>query len=214
MTPIFVTGIGTDVGKTIASSVLVSALDADYWKPVQAGSLENTDRDFVKEHVTSDGQCFYEVYNLKMPASPHIAARSEGISIDLNKIVDYYQDIKKNSPLSKYLIIEGAGGIYVPLNDNEFVIGLIKRLNAKVVLVSRNYLGSINHSLLTAAICKANKIDVLGWIFNGDYLEYENEIAGWTGYPIIGKIAQLEKITKKTIYYQSVLIKKRLFELL
>ena len=214
MTPIFVTGIGTDIGKTIASSVLVSALDADYWKPVQAGSLGNTDRDFVSNHMTSSGQCFYESYSLKLAASPHIAARNEGLNINLDKIVDYYESIKANSPNSKYLIIEGAGGIYVPLNHREFVIDLIKKLNAKVILVSRNYLGSINHSMLTAEICKANKIDVAGWIFNGDYMNYEEEISKWTEYPVIGKIAEMEKITKKTIYYQSVLIKKRLFELL
>jgi dethiobiotin synthetase len=214
MTPIFVTGIGTDVGKTVVSAILANALDADYWKPVQAGNLENTDRDFVSSHKTSATQCFYEVYNLKLPASPHIAARNEGISIDLDKIYDYYLSIVENSPTSKYLVIEGAGGIYVPLNSTEFVITLIKKLGAKVVLVSKNYLGSINHSILTAEVCKLNNIDVLGWIFNEDYMGYEEEISKWTGYPVIGKIPMLEKITKKTIYYQSVLIKKRLFELL
>src|ERR1700712_4871006 len=105
MTPIFITGIGTDVGKTIVSTILASALDADYWKPVQAGSTENTDRDFVKKHITSTGQCFYEAYNLKLAASPHISARNENLTIDLNKISDYYQSIKENSPSSKYLII-------------------------------------------------------------------------------------------------------------
>jgi dethiobiotin synthetase len=214
MTPIFVTGTGTDIGKTIVSAVLVSALNADYWKPVQAGNTEHTDRDFVKKHVTTSGQCFYEAYNLKMAASPHISARNENIEIDLNKIAAYYHSIAENSPHSEYLVIEGAGGIYVPLNNHEFVIDLIKKLRAKVILVSKNYLGSINHSMLTAEICKANRLDVVGWIFNDDYMNYEEEISKWSGYPIIGKLPVLEKITRKTIFYQSVLIKKRLLELL
>ena len=213
MTPIFVTGTGTDIGKTIVSAILVNALEADYWKPVQAGSAGNTDRDFVKKH-TSGIQCFYEAYRLAIAASPHISARNENVTIDLNKIVDYYHSIAENSPASKYLVVEGAGGIYTPLNKNEFVIDLVKKLQAKVVLVSKNYLGSINHSMLTAEICKANRIDVIGWIFNETYMDYEEEISNWTGYPVIGKIPVLEKITRKTIYHQSVLIKKRLLELL
>jgi len=213
MIPIFVTGTGTDVGKTMVSTILVNTLEADYWKPVQAG-LENTDRDFVSKYKTAGTQCFDEVYRLAMPASPHIAAKSEGIQIDIAKIAEYYLSIKENAPSVKYLVIEGAGGIYVPLNDNEFVIDLIKKLNAKVILVSRNYLGSINHSMLTAAICKAAKIDVIGWVFNGEYMNYEEEIAAWSGYPVIGKIQEIEKITRKTIYHQSLLIKKKLFELL
>ncbi len=210
-TPIFITGTGTDVGKTIVSVVLVNALNANYWKPVQAGT-ENTDRDFVQQYSSCEVQFFDEAYKLAMPASPHIAAKKEGINIDLNKIAESYKSITVSA--AKYLIIEGAGGIFVPLNDNEFVIDLIKKLNAKVVLVSRNYLGSINHSLLTAEVCRVNNIDVLGWIFSDEYMHYENQISQWTNYPVIGKIPQLEKITKQTLYDQSLLIKDKLLELL
>ncbi len=214
MTPIFVTGTGTDIGKTIASAVLVSALDADYWKPVQAGNLNNTDTDFVRDHRTSSGRCFDECYSLQLAASPHIAAKNEQVVISLDKIAASYQHMAAHSSSSSYLVIEGAGGLYVPLNDQEFVIDLIKKLQAKLVLVSRNYLGSINHSLMTADICRANNLDVAGWIFNDDYMGYETDISAWSGYPIIGKIPVLEKITRETIYGQSVSIKKRLMELL
>ena len=94
------------------------------------------------------------------------------------------QNEKKNA-----IVIEGAGGLMVPLNDHEFVADLIKQLQAKVILVSRNYLGSINHSLLTAAVCRYYKLDVLGWIFNDQYLAYEDEIVQWSGFPKIGTVA-------------------------
>ena len=97
------------------------------------------------------------------------------------------------------LIIEGAGGLFVPLNKDEFVIDLIKKLNAKVILVSRNYLGSINHSLLTASVCKQYSINVLGWIFNDQYMQYEEEIVQWSGYKKIGSVSFTSKVDKTFI---------------
>ena len=110
----------------------------------------------------------------------------------------------------KNLIIEGAGGLMVPLNETEFVIDLIKKLNAKVILVSRNYLGSINHSLLTATVCKQNNLDVLGWMFNEDYMNYEEEIETWSGYTKIATVPTCEHVNASFIQQQALLIKHSL----
>jgi dethiobiotin synthetase len=214
----FVTGIGTDVGKTIASAILVEALQADYWKPVQAGFDKGTDSEFIRSIISNDKTIIHpETYKLKLAASPHIAARDEVIKIELKKIEeDYFKIVNSQSsmvneglathnlPLTTHsLIIEGAGGLLVPLNDDEFVLDLIKKLNAKVILISRNYLGSINHSLLTAKVCKENNIDVVGWIFNDQYLDYENEIVQWSGYPKIASLPFLKTIDKTFIKEQA-----------
>ena len=208
---IFITGIGTGIGKTVVSAIVTEALQADYWKPIQAGFEEGTDSELVKSLISNTKTTIHpEVYKLKMPASPHIAARKEGVEISLKRIV-------KNSPyapLGDVGIIEGAGGIMVPLNDKEFVIDLIEQLKAKVILVSRNYLGSINHSLLTASICKQRGIEVIGWIFNDQYLDYENEIVEWSGYPKIASIPWAEKIDKAFVLQQAELIKEGLLKCL
>ena len=198
---LFITGIGTDIGKTIAASILTEALGANYWKPIQAGFEEGTDVGLVGKLVTNKSIVLYpEVYKLKTPTSPHIAARMEDAVIDISKIV-------ARLPVSdnKYLIIEGAGGLMVPLNDQEFVIDLIKRLKAKVILVSKNYLGSINHSLLTAALCKQRNIPVVGWIFNQQYMDYENEIVKWSGYKKLHAIPFAEKIDSSFIREQATI---------
>jgi dethiobiotin synthetase len=189
--PIFITGIGTEIGKTLVSAIVVEALQADYWKPIQAGMDEGSDNEKIKSLISNQQSVLYsEIYKFKMPASPHIAAREEDERIDLQKIATYC----KNIP-SKRLIIEGAGGLMVPLNEKEFMIDLIEMLQAKVILVSRNYLGSINHSLITAAMCKQRKLDVAGWVFNDQYLHYEEEIASWSGYPKIASIPFAEKVS-------------------
>jgi dethiobiotin synthetase len=102
------------------------------------------------------------------------------------------------------LIIEGAGGLMVPLNKNEMILKLIKKLKAKVIVVSKNELGSINHSLLTAAVLKKEKINVLGWIFTEEYQHYENEIADWSGYPVIASVKHLPVISKETIKAEAI----------
>lgn len=210
MQPIFITGIGTDVGKTIVSAIVTEAMQADYWKPVQAGFETGTDALQVSSLITNTNTIVHpEVYKLQMPASPHIAARDEQVQINLNHIINQ----QPQTPNSK-IVIEGAGGILVPLNETEFVIDLIEQLQAKVILVSRNYLGSINHSLLTAAICKQRNIDVLGWIFNDTYLDYEDEIVEWSGYPKIGSIPFTKCINKDFITQQAEKIQLSLRELL
>ncbi|MFL9484153.1 dethiobiotin synthase [Chitinophagaceae bacterium LWZ2-11] len=184
MAPLFITGIGTDVGKTIVSAIVTEALQADYWKPVQAGFDTGTDALRVAGLVSNATTAIHrEAYKLKLPASPHIAAKEENVVIDLDKIAS-----ELPATNNKYLVVEGAGGLLVPLNNDEFVLDLIVKLKAKVILVSRNYLGSINHSLLTAQACKQRGVDVLGWVFNDQYLHYEDEIVKWTEYPKIGSI--------------------------
>ena len=202
MESIFITGIGTDIGKTVAASILVEALNADYWKPIQAGLDAGTDILNVRSLTSDKSYLHKELYSLNTPASPHIAARIDNINIDLNYIAN-------NIPMSenKYLIIEGAGGIMVPLNEEEFVIDLIEKLNAKVILVSKNYLGSINHSLLTAAICKQRNIQVIGWIFNQQYMNYEEDIVRWSGYPKLHSIPFANKLDKDFILQQASLFK-------
>ncbi|MEP6467417.1 MAG: dethiobiotin synthase, partial [Parafilimonas sp.] len=189
MNIIFVTGIGTDVGKTVASAILCEALEADYWKPIQAGFDKGTDAEFLRSLIINKKTIIHpETYKLKLASSPHIAARKEGINISLNKLYEDYLKIIEGKNSDYNLIIEGAGGLMVPLNDNEFIAELIKKLQVKVVLVSKNYLGSINHSLLTAKICKENKLEVLGWMFNEDYMSYELEIEQWSGYTKIATV--------------------------
>ncbi|MBS1626732.1 MAG: dethiobiotin synthase [Bacteroidetes bacterium] len=212
MTPIFITGIGTDVGKTIVSAIITEALQANYWKPIQAGFSNGTDALQIKNLISNTKTIIYpEVYQLKMPASPHIAARTEKVIINLQKITDA---CSKYQTHNSKLIIEGAGGLLVPLNETEFVTDLILKLNAKVILVSRNYLGSINHSLLTAEVCKQKNIDVLGWVFNDQYLHYEDEIVGWSGFQKIASIPFVEKITKKFIALQAEKIKPSLLKVI
>jgi dethiobiotin synthetase len=157
---LFVTGIGTGVGKTLVSAILTETLSADYWKPVQSGFDEGTDSETVKKLISKpEGRIFPEIYLLKAPVSPHAAAKKENISIKIKLL--------KVPKTKKTLIIEGAGGLMVPLNDHELMVDFIKKLNAEVILVVRHYLGSINHTLLSVKALEVMKIRVAGIIFNG-----------------------------------------------
>lgn len=208
--PIFITGIGTDVGKTLVSAIITEALGADYWKPVQAGLEGGTDAQLVKALLTNtDSVVHPELYKLKTPVSPHIAARNDGVTIDPKAILQAAIKIMESAK-PKQLIIEGAGGLLVPLADGLMVADLIIQLQAKLIIVSRNYLGSINHSLLTAAYCRSKGIDVLGWIFNDDYMQYENEIVHWSGYPFIGSIPKLAVVDRPSVRSQAVGLQRSL----
>jgi len=190
MQPIFITGIGTDIGKTVVAAIVTEALQAAYWKPVQAGYAEGTDSEWVAERISHPhGRIWPETYKLALPASPHIAARQEGLEISLDEISRQHRDMScKPQAQVTPLVIEGAGGLLVPLNEKEFVLDLVKKIDATVILVSRNYLGSINHSLLTAAVCQSHGLKVAGWIFNDQYLHYEAEIVHWSGIRSIASI--------------------------
>lgn len=214
MHPIFITGTGTDVGKTLIAAIITEALHADYWKPVQAGFENGTDAQWVKEHLTNSVSVVHdELYRLHTPASPHIAARKDGVIIDLTTIIQQSVSLQALAE-GRPFIMEGAGGLLVPLNNDLMVADLIAALQAKVVLVSRNYLGSINHSLLTAAYCRSKGLDVAGWIFNDDYLSYEDEIVQWSGYPSLGSVPGLDDISKTTIHTEAVRLQQTFIQAL
>jgi len=178
---LFVTGIGTDVGKTIAAAIITEALQADYWKPIQAGDIDNSDSHKVEKYLSNiQSKIHQNSYLLQTPASPHLAAQLDGIVIDLKKI--------KEPKTTNHLVIEGAGGILVPLNDTENIADLIQP-DYKVIVVSRHYLGSINHTLLTIEAIKNRKITIAGIIFNGDENQAtESIILSKTGIKMIGRI--------------------------
>lgn len=180
MSTYFITGISTDVGKTIASAILVEALEADYFKPVQAGDLHNSDTHKVERLVSNPKSKFHpNSYALNTPMSPHGAAEIDNLTIDLKSIT---------RPKTKnHLIIEGAGGLLVPLNEKDTILDLIDKKD-KVVVVSRHYLGSINHSLLTINTLKEKGFDV-AVIYSGDeHASTESIIEKMTGVKVIGRI--------------------------
>jgi dethiobiotin synthetase len=187
----FVTAIGTDCGKTLFSAVLCEALRADYWKPVQAGLPR--DADTVKSLLTNeDSKIHPETYLLNTPASPHAAAKRDHVRINLKNF---------NEPVtSRDLVIEGAGGCLVPLNDEDFVIDLAKTFKAEIILVSNLYLGSINHTLLSADYLKRNSLPVKGIVFNGDSNpDSEEIILKHTSYRCLLRMRKEAVLNKDTV---------------
>ena len=194
MKNIFVTGIGTDVGKTVVSAILMEALQYDYWKPVQSGNFFGTDSLTVRNLVQNKNLRIHpEAFVLKQQLSPHVAAEQEGIHIDAENI---------SLPFSERpIIIEGAGGVLVPLNHNYFIADLIKKLNSEVVLVIQNYLGSINHSLLTIEALKVRNIPIKGMVFNGaPHKMSEDIIEHFSGLKVIGRLLPEKSITTEVIH--------------
>jgi dethiobiotin synthetase len=178
---LFITGISTDVGKTIASAIITEALEADYWKPVQAGDLDHSDSHKIQNYISNNKSVIHEnSYNLNTPASPHFAAEIDGITIDLKNIIE---------PKTKnHLVVEGAGGVLVPLNTNDFVIDLVQP-DYKIIIVSRHYLGSINHTLLTIEAIKNRGLTIAGIIFNGNENKAtETLILNYSKLKFIGRI--------------------------
>lgn len=198
----FVTGIGTDVGKTVVAAMLTEALEADYWKPVQAGDLDNSDTIKVQRLTSNNKTVFHkEAYALSEPMSPHAAARIDDIEVDFNNISLPNTD--------NNLIVEGAGGLMVPLNDKELIIDLIGHLDLEVILVSQNYLGSINHTILSIDALNNRNIPIKGIIFNGEEnKETESFIINYSKLPVLGRIKQHSTIDK-----EMVLSYKNAFEL-
>lgn len=157
---VFVSGIGTEIGKTLVSAILTKALEADYWKPVQSGDLHHTDSMKVMHLSQSPKERFHpEAFRLETPASPHYSAAIDKVKIDLNAFTLPETD--------NFLIVEGAGGLLVPLNEEDTILDLIEQLALPVVLVSQHYLGSINHTLLSLNCLKQRNIPLAGLIFNG-----------------------------------------------
>jgi len=189
----FITGIGTEVGKTIASAIITQGLKADYWKPIQAGELDTSDTMKVQSLVSNEKSKFHtERYRLNEPMSPHASAKKDNITIDINQI-----DTPKTN---NHLIIEGAGGLLVPLNNKDTILNLIKKTKCEVILISKHYLGSINHSLMSIEILKNNNIPIKGILFNGEEnKETEDIIVKMTGINVLGRIEIIKNLNKKKI---------------
>lgn len=188
-----IAGIGTEIGKTFISSILTEALQADYWKPIQSGALDFTDTDTVRSLISNNKTVFHpEAYRLNQPMSPHAAAAIDGIKIELSKF--------ELPQTNNHLIIELAGGIMVPLNDGETNLDLLKKLNIPVILVSKHYLGSINHTLLSVEILKLNNIPLKGIIFNGEqHKSSEDFILNYTKLLPIGSVNFETTINKNIV---------------
>jgi len=192
---IFITGIGTGIGKTIVSAIVTEALQADYWKPIQAGLQEDTDSQTVYKLITNSVTKIHpEAFRLNMPASPHAAAKAENKEIHIKDI--------RIPATANNLVIEGAGGLMVPLNDKELMIDFIKETNAPVILVVKHYLGSINHTLLSVEALKQRKINVAGIIYNGEpNASSEEAIEAFTQSKILGRIEQ------EAVFSQGIILK-------
>ena len=191
MKRIFITGISTEVGKTIASAIVTEALEADYWKPIQAGDLDNTDSMKVANLISNKKSKIHpSSYELKTPMSPHEAARRDGIEIDLNTISE--------PATPNHLVMEGAGGLLVPLNNKETILDIIKP-GYKVILVSRHYLGSINHTLMSLNILLDRGLEVF-LLFSGDeHPSTEQIIETKTGVRVIGRINEEKNFSREII---------------
>lgn len=188
-----IVGIHTGIGKTICSAIICESLGYDYWKPVQAGDLDQTDSMVVKNLVSNKNcQIHAERYILKTPASPHYAAELDNITISLND----FEIPKTTQPV----LVETAGGIMSPLSSEALNIDLITYLKLPVILVSNNYLGSINHTLLTYELLCQKKINILGIVFVGETNEAsEKYILTYTGLKILFIVPKFELINKETI---------------
>jgi dethiobiotin synthetase len=197
MNRFFISGIGTNVGKTLVSAILCEALQADYWKPIQCGVAEGRDMDIVKKLLSnSKSVCHDEAFLLKEPASPHIASKNENIKITMD-------DLKMPQTLNK-ICIEGAGGPLVPINDNYFVIDMAKQNGLAVVLVVSSYLGCINHSLLAIDYLLNNNFKLHGLVLNGDFDEgVKSAIINYKRVPVLAEIPQTDKPDKKFVSEQA-----------
>ena len=188
-----IAGIHTGIGKTLCSAIICQATGYDYWKPVQAGSLEDTDSIFIQKNTTNPSIKIHpESYRLQTAASPHYAAEIDGIEIKKEGIV-----LPKSN---NEIIIETAGGLMSPFSTDFFNIDLPTHLDLPVILVSNNYLGSINHTLLSVEALQRRNIKIKGIIFSGEKIEStQSFILGYTKLPLLFSIPHLEKINAETI---------------
>lgn len=202
MKHIFITGISTEVGKTVASAIVTEALQADYWKPVQAGDLDNSDSHKVQRLISNTKTVIHpNSYALRTPMSPHGAAEIDGLTIDVKQIQPPKTD--------NHLVIEGAGGLLVPLNDTDTIFDLILP-EYRVIVVSRHYLGSINHTLLTLGALQSKGFEP-GIIFSGDeHQTTESIILKKTGARFLGRINEETKFDQPTIKKYAALFREAL----
>lgn len=201
---LFITGIGTNVGKTVVSAILTEALQADYWKPIQSGTIEGKDSETVTSLISNSKTVIHpETYLLKQPLSPHFAAKLDGVTIEMEKL--------QLPTTCNHLIIEGAGGLLVPINKNEYVIDVAKKIDCEIVLVISSYLGCINHTLLSIEYLKSNNFKIYALVFNGDFdLEVKQSILDYTLNPIIIDIPTLNTLSKQLISEISMKVKNQI----
>lgn len=182
MTNYIIAGIGTEVGKTVVSAILTEALQADYWKPIQSGYPPDSDTETVRSLISNERTRFHpEVYRLREPLSPHAAAAAEGVVIDPERIAVPQTDNR--------LLIELAGGLMVPLTETYLNIDLVQRLTYPVIVVTRNYLGSINHTLLSVEALRSRNVPIAGLVINGPSVPAtESVLLSYTGLPCLLRV--------------------------
>ncbi|MGD9160490.1 MAG: dethiobiotin synthase [Desulfobacteraceae bacterium] len=192
---LFITGTDTGIGKSLVSAMLLAGLKGKYWKPVQSGLEEITDTEWVKEKTGLDGTHFFpETYRLKQPLSPHASAEADGVRIELDNFkVPQTGD-------GETLIIEGAGGILVPLNEKELMIDLIKKFNTPALIVARSGLGTINHTLLSIYQLRSEGIDIFGVVMNGPRnSSNRNAIEHFGNAKVIAEIEEITDINPESL---------------
>lgn len=220
---LFITGIGTNVGKTIVSAILTEALQADYWKPIQSGVVEGKDSDTVKSLISNAKTIIHpETYLLKEPLSPHFAAKIDGVEIELSKIKlpvrqNETSELVRLSGVEVYsenhLIIEGAGGLLVPINDKKYVIDIAKQFDCEIVLVISSYLGCINHSLLSIDYLMRNGFKIKALVFNGKFApEVKQAIVNYCKDVLIIDIPIFDCLTQQNILIASESVKAQGFK--
>lgn len=198
----FVTGIGTEIGKTVVAATMVEALQADYWKPIQSGDLDHTDSMKVQNWISNtQTRIFPERFRLNTPLSPHASAAIDGVEI---KVQDF-----QLPNTSRPLIVEGAGGLMVPLNHQETMLDLMQNLGLPVILVVRHYLGSINHTLLSLEVLRSRGIVLAGLLYNGaENVASEEAIEALTGVKVLGRVGEMGEISAEAIAREAELLRE------
>lgn len=188
----FITGTDTDVGKTIVSSWLCLHTGYSYFKPIQTGCILGKDSCKVGELTGTN--VYKEAFVFKEPLSPHLAALRENRSIDISEIKLPQEN---NRP---FLIVEGAGGVLAPINEDTFMVDLIKKFATPVILVARPTIGTINHTLLSLEALRARSISVLGVILNGPHDQDNfNAIEFYGKVQVLASIPKLQSISKESL---------------
>jgi dethiobiotin synthetase len=198
MNGFFITGTDTGIGKTSLSALLVAALDANYWKPIQTGSIEGTDRETVRRLAeVGEARVRSDAYVFEPPVSPHLAAREAGVRIRLDKLEWPPMDTHE---AARRWIVEGAGGVLVPINESETMIDLMRRIGLPVLVAARSTLGTINHTTLTLAALRAAQLEVRGVVFIGDeHEENRRAIEHYGETRVLGRIPWSQPLNRATL---------------
>lgn len=196
-----VTGIGTDIGKTVVSAIIAQALEADYWKPIQSGELENSDSHKIDRLTNDNVHILSERYRLTEPLSPHASAAIDGVHLQLSELT-----LPKTN---RNMLVEGAGGLMVPINDTDLLIDAFKKWDLPVIIVSRHYVGSINHTILTIEALQNCGITIKGLVFVGDENKAtESFILNHTNVPFLIRIPLATEVTTGFVQQQASILKE------